>query len=282
MIIKSIRTIKLKIVIGNLLSLISGFLLASRTTKIINIKLLIYTILGMFFLLVSNCLLNNYIDRDIDIIMDRTKDRLFINNKILSLLLLWMSILLATLGLIILVITNNLLVLILSLLGTIIYILFYSIYLKRNSLYSILIGSLSGAMPPVIGYCSILNFNYESLILMLIFITWQIPHSYALSIMYINDYKKANIPVLPLYYGYLTTRKYIIIFIILYILLIFLLGILTNSNMYFIITNLPAMIVWLYISLGINNINNWAKKIFILSIININIFNLSILSYYKV
>ncbi|MCV2502318.1 MAG: heme o synthase [Candidatus Lightella neohaematopini] len=282
MITKYIRSIKLKIVVGNLLSLISGFLLSSRITKVININLLNYTILGMFFLLISNCLLNNYIDRDIDIIMDRTKNRLLINNKTLSLLILLISIILAILGLIILFITNNLLVFILSILATIIYVIFYSFYLKRYSLYSTLIGSLSGAMPPVIGYCSVLNFNFESLILMLIFIVWQIPHFYSLSIIYINDYKKANIPILPLYYGYLITKKYIIISIILYILLIFLMYTITNNNIYFIIINIPIMILWLFVSLKNNNIDSWAKKIFILSIISINVFNLSILSYYKV
>ncbi|MCV2508468.1 MAG: heme o synthase [Candidatus Lightella neohaematopini] len=282
MITKCIRSIKLKIVIGNLLSLISGFLLSSRITKVINTNLLNYTILGMFFLLISNCLLNNYIDRDIDIIMNRTKNRLLINSKISSLSILLISIILAILGLIILFITNNLLVFILSIFATIIYVIFYSFYLKRNSLYSTLIGSLSGAMPPVIGYCSVLNFNFESLILMLIFMTWQIPHFYSLSITYINDYKKANIPILPLYYGYLITKKYIITSIILYILLIFLLYILTNNNIYFIIINIPIMILWLFISLKNYNMDSWAKKVFILSIININVFNLSVLSYYKV
>ncbi|MCV2500142.1 MAG: heme o synthase [Candidatus Lightella neohaematopini] len=282
MITKYIKSIKLKIVIGNLLSLISGFLLSSRITKVIDINLLNYTILGMFFLLISNCLLNNYIDRDIDPIMDRTKNRLLINNKILSLSILLVSIILAILGLIILFITNNLLVFILSIFATIIYVIFYSLYLKRYSLYSTLIGSLSGAMPPVIGYCSVLNFNFESLILMLIFIIWQIPHFYSLSIIYINDYKKANIPILPLYYGYLITKKYIIISIILYILLIFLLYTITNNNIYFIIINIPIMILWLFMSLKNNNIDNWARRIFILSIININVFNLSILSYYKI
>ncbi|MCV2526130.1 MAG: heme o synthase [Candidatus Lightella neohaematopini] len=282
MIIKYIRIIKLKIVIGNLLSLISGFLLSSRIIKVININLLNYTILGMFFLLISNCLLNNYIDRDIDIIMDRTKNRLLINNKILSLSILLISIILAILGLTILFITNNLLVFILSILATIIYVVFYSFYLKRYSLYSTFIGSLSGAMPPIIGYCSVSNFNFESLILMLIFIVWQIPHFYSLSIIYINDYKKANIPVLPLHYGYLITKKYIIISIILYILLIFLLYTITNNNIYFITINIPIMILWLFLSLKNNNIDSWAKKVFILSIISINVFNLSILSYYKI
>ncbi|MCV2525013.1 MAG: heme o synthase [Candidatus Lightella neohaematopini] len=282
MIIKYIRIIKLKIVIGNLLSLISGFLFSSRITKVININLLNYTILGMFFLLISNCLLNNYIDRDIDIIMDRTKNRLLINNKILSFSILLISIVLAILGLTILFITNNLLVFILSIFATIIYVVFYSFYLKRYSLYSTFIGSLSGAMPPIIGYCSVSNFNFESLTLMLIFIVWQIPHFYSLSIIYINDYKKANIPVLPLHYGYLITKKYIIISIILYILLIFLLYTITNNNIYFIIINIPIMILWLFLSLKNNNIDSWAKKVFILSIININVFNLSILSYYKI
>ncbi|MCV2531106.1 MAG: heme o synthase [Candidatus Lightella neohaematopini] len=283
MIIKYIRSIKLKIIIGNLLSLISGFLLSSKVIKTVDINLLSYTVLGMFFLLISNCLLNNYIDRDIDMIMNRTKNRLPMNNsKILSLLILLISIILAILGLSILFITNNLLVFILSIFATIIYVIFYSLYLKRRSSHSILIGSLSGAMPPVIGYCSVLNFNYESLILMLIFIIWQIPHSYSLSIIHVDDYKKANIPVLPLYYGCLITKKYIIIFIILYILLIFLLSVITNNSLYFIIINIPVMITWLYTSLINHNIYIWAKKIFILSIININVFNLSILSFYKI
>ena len=69
--------------------------------------------------------------------------------------------------------------------GFVVYVGVYSLYMKRHSVYGTLIGSLSGAAPPVIGYCAVTNeFDSGALILLAIFSLWQMPHSYAIASLF--------------------------------------------------------------------------------------------------
>ncbi|STE87925.1 protoheme IX farnesyltransferase [Escherichia coli] len=86
----------------------------------------------------------------------------------------------------------------LGVMGFVVYVGVYSLYMKRHSVYGTLIGSLSGAAPPVIGYCAVTGeFDSGAAILLAIFSLWQMPHSYAIAIFRFKDYQAANIPVLP-------------------------------------------------------------------------------------
>lgn len=79
--------------------------------------------------------------------------------------------------------------------GFVVYVGVYSLYMKRHSVYGTLIGSLSGAAPPVIGYCAVTGeFDSGAAILLAIFSLWQMPHSYAIAIFRFKDYQAANIP----------------------------------------------------------------------------------------
>ncbi|MCX2958779.1 MAG: UbiA family prenyltransferase, partial [Serratia symbiotica] len=90
----------------------------------------------------------------------------------------------------------------LAVMGFVVYVGVYSLYMKRHSVYGTLIGSLSGAAPPVIGYCAVTNEpDTGALILLAIFSLWQMPHSYAIAIFRFKDYQAANIPVLPVVKG---------------------------------------------------------------------------------
>ena len=82
------------------------------------------------------------------------------------------------------------------------YVGLYSLWLKRGSVYGTLVGSLSGAAPPVVGYCAVSNeFDAGAAILLLIFSLWQMPHSYAIAIFRFSDYQRAGIPVLAVAKG---------------------------------------------------------------------------------
>ncbi len=73
------------------------------------------------------------------------------------------------------------------------YVGVYSLYMKRHSVYGTLIGSLSGAAPPVIGYCAVTGeFDSGAAILLAIFSLWQMPHSYAIAIFRFKDYQAAK------------------------------------------------------------------------------------------
>lgn len=266
-IIKYLKLIKPRIIFGNLISLTSGFLLASKN---INIDYFYFfnILLGVSLIIASSCVFNNLIDQDIDKIMLRTKNRITAQNFSLLIVIIYAFLLLIT-GCLILFLFVNLTSLILTLIGFIIYVLIYSYYMKRKSINSILIGSLSGSLPPVIGYYAAKNnFDIYIIILFLTFIFWQIPHSYAITIRYFQDYKKAKIPTFPIIKGLKKSRLYIINYIILYIIFAFFLQIYKVGYLYLFISTITN-VFWLLIAVkNYKNLDykNWSKKVFLFSI----------------
>ncbi|MGC6746823.1 UbiA family prenyltransferase [Escherichia coli] len=137
----------------------------------------------MSLVVASGCVFNNYIDRDIDRKMERTKNRVLVKGLIL-LLSRWCTppcwVLLAFM---LLWFGANPLACWLGVMGFVVCVGVYSLYMKRHSVYGTLIGSLSGAAPPVIGYCAVTGeFDSGAAILLAIFSLWQMPHPYAIAI----------------------------------------------------------------------------------------------------
>ncbi len=188
------------IIFGNLISVIGGFLLASKGS--IDYPLFIYTLVGVSLVVASGCVFNNYIDRDIDRKMERTKNRVLVKGLISPAVSLVYATLLGIAGFMLLWFGANPLACWLGVMGFVVYVGVYSLYMKRHSVYGTLIGSLSGAAPPVIGYCAVTGeFDSGAAILLAIFSLWQMPHSYAIAIFRFKDYQAANIPVLPVVKG---------------------------------------------------------------------------------
>ncbi|WMY95894.1 MAG: heme o synthase [Arsenophonus sp.] len=269
---KYLQVIKPGIILGNLISVIGGFLLASK--GIINYFLFINTLLGVSLVVASACVFNNYIDRDIDKIMKRTNNRFFTKQSTNIKKYLIYATILGISGLILLYINTNFLSVIFSIIGFIIYVLIYSIYMKRNSLYGTIIGSLSGSTPPVIGYCAVSNkFDTGALILLLIFSLWQMPHFYSIAIYHLKDYKNANIPVLPVIKGIHITKNHIFLYITAFTITTAMLTISGYTGYKYLIVSTLISLWWLKISIsGFKKNNNdqlWARKIFIFSLLAI-------------
>ncbi len=93
------------------------------------------------------------------------------------------------------------------------YVFIYTIWLKRKTPQNIVIGGAAGALPPVIGWSIATGqISLESIILFLIIFIWTPSHFWALSLFKSDDYKKANIPMLPVTSGVQTTKKNILIY----------------------------------------------------------------------
>lgn len=168
------------IIFGNLISVIGGFLLASKGH--IDYPLFVWTLLGVSLVVASGCVFNNYIDRDIDRKMERTKNRVLVKGLISPEASLVYATLLGIAGFMLLWFGANPLACWLGVMGFVVYVGVYSLYMKRHSVYGTLIGSLSGAAPPVIGYCAVTgDFDSGAAILLAIFSLWQMPHSYAIA-----------------------------------------------------------------------------------------------------
>ncbi|WP_192903104.1 heme o synthase [Photorhabdus khanii] len=271
MIKQYLQVTKPGIIFGNLISVIGGFLLASK--GVIDYPLFISTLLGVSLVVASGCVFNNYIDRDIDRVMERTKNRVLVKGLIDPKISLIYASILGIAGIVLLYVAANALAMQLAIIGFVVYVGIYSLYMKRKSVYGTLIGSLSGAAPPVIGYCAVTGqFDMGALILLLIFSLWQMPHSYAIAIFRFKDYQAANIPVLPVIKGISVAKNHIILYILAFMIATLMLAISGYAGYKYLIVAAAVSIWWLGMALsGYKTANDrvWARKLFVFSIVAI-------------
>lgn len=204
------------IILGNLITFGAGFLLASKGD--INLMLFIASLLGLAFIIASACVFNNYIDSPIDQKMDRTKKRPLAAGLVRGRSALLFAATLAILGSAILLAFTNVLTFALASAGFLIYVCVYSFW-KSKTTYATAIGSIAGAIPPVVGYCAVTDrFDIGALILFSMMVLWQMPHFFAIAILHLEDYSKANLPLLPIIKGIARTKIHMILYIIAFIL----------------------------------------------------------------
>ena len=264
------------IIFGNFITVTGGFFLASKGS--IDLVLYAALVLSVSLIVASGCVFNNVIDRDIDIKMERTKTRALVVGLISPTNALIYASLLGILGIVLLYAMTNTIATLLVLIGFVVYVGFYSLYLKRHSVYGTLVGSISGAMPPVIGYCSVSNqFDAGAAILLLIFSVWQMPHSYAIAIFRYQDYANASIPVLPVKAGILAAKKHIFAWIIAFAGVASMLTIAGYTGYVYLVATLIMSVYWLYLAfIGFKTDDDvkWAKKLFIVSVIIVTILSI--------
>ncbi|CAM2992429.1 protoheme IX farnesyltransferase [Ectopseudomonas mendocina] len=259
------------IVFGNLISVTGGFFLASRGDA--NLALYVATALGVSLVIASGCVFNNYIDRDIDQKMERTRNRVLAQGLVSPVHAIVYASVLGVAGVAVLNAATNTLAVMLVLMGFVVYVGLYSLWLKRGSVYGTLVGSLSGAAPPVVGYCAVSNeFDAGAAILLLIFSLWQMPHSYAIAIFRFNDYQAANIPVLPVIKGISAAKRQIVLYIAAFVVATLMLTLSGYAGYsYFVVAALSgAYWLWMGVS-GYKAVDDrvWARKLFTFSIISI-------------
>lgn len=267
------------IIKGNLFSATAGFLLASYGN--VDFQLLLYTLVGIAFVIASGCVVNNYIDIDIDRKMKRTEKRSLVTGEISVHTALIYAAALGLIGLIVLGILVNYLTMLIGVAGFIFYVAVYG-YFKRKSVHGTLIGSISGSMPPVAGYVAVTGrIDLGAVLLFVALAAWQMPHFYAIAMYRSKDYKDASIPVLPVVKGCKSTINQIIIYIILFIISSMLLTIYGYTGFTYTIIVLGVGLWWLSIGLkGLrirpNDSDMWAKSVFKSSLFVLIVFSVMI------
>ena len=272
MIKQYLQVTKPGIIFGNLISVVGGFLLASKGS--INYTLFLTSMVGVSLVVASGCVFNNVIDRDIDRKMERTKNRVLVKGLISAKTSLVYATFLGIAGFMMLYFGANPLAMWLSVIGFIVYVGIYSLYMKRHSVYGTLIGSLSGAAPPVIGYCAVSNeFDAGAMILLAIFSLWQMPHSYAIAIYRFKDYQAANIPVLPVVKGIPIAKHHITLYILAFMIATLMLSLGGYAGYRYLVVAAVVSLWWLGMALsGYKRTNDdrvWARKLFVFSIVAI-------------
>jgi len=161
----------------------------------------------------SAATLNHIIDHRIDALMDRTKHRPLASGK-LTLRAAWIfATLQGVIGFLVLYFGVNTLTAIMTLLAAIGYSAVYSLYLKRATSQNIVIGGLSGAMPPLLGWTAVTGqLDPQAWLLVLIIFTWTPAHFWALCLHRYNEYKKASVPMLPITHGISFTKLNIVLY----------------------------------------------------------------------
>lgn len=251
------------IIYGNAITAIAGFFLASRSN--ISFLLLFQTLIGISLVIASSCVLNNIFDREIDKKMQRTKNRALAKGSVLIKNAFAYAIILGTIGFSTLIIFTNLLSTFVALTGFIFYVFIYT-PIKHRSVYATLIGSISGAVPPVVGYTAVTNnLDLGALILFLILVFWQMPHFYSIAIFRINEYSQANIPVLSVKNGINVTKIHILFYIIAFILASSLLTLFGYTGYFYLLIVTLIGIIWLGLFVKGSKTSNekvWAHKMF--------------------
>ena len=157
--------------------------------------------------------LNMWYESDLDALMSRTCLRPIPTGKIKKDQALWFGSFLSILSMGILYYSSNILSVFLLGLTIGFYFFIYTIWLKRKTPQNIVIGGAAGALPPVIGWAVATGtVSIEPLILFLIIFIWTPSHFWALSLYKSNDYKKANIPMLPVVAGVQKTKLNILVY----------------------------------------------------------------------
>jgi protoheme IX farnesyltransferase len=158
--------------------------------------------------------LNQYFERDIDSLMERTKNRRPLPlGRIKATNAFIFSVSIGVIGVLMFGLIFNWLTALLSLATILFYSLFYTLYLKPNTRNNIVIGGIAGAMAPVGAWTAATGeFALAPWILFLIIFLWTPPHFWALAAFRTEDYKKSGLPMLPVVKGVDFTMKQILIY----------------------------------------------------------------------
>lgn len=272
------RLTKPRVTYGNLITTVAGYLFAANGH--IDWTLFIALTIGTWLIIASACVINNYLDQDIDALMERTKSRPLLTHEVTDRQAIVFGGLLGSVGFIMLGLWTNEWVVGVGLFGWIVYVWLYGAFGKRKSIHGTLVGALSGAAPILAGYVAVNpRLDWVGLALFGVIFFWQMPEFYAISIFRRKEYARAGVPVSAVARGVPATIRQIFVYTILAILTTLALGLssLTSWTMWIVL--LAVSLRWLRIvieGLNVKDTVAWAKKEFHFALIFLVIFSIII------
>jgi protoheme IX farnesyltransferase len=189
---------------------------------------------------------NNILDRDIDAQMERTNKRAIVRGEVSVRNALVFAVLLGVVGFGVLFLFVNMLSVVVAGIGFIFYVGLYT-FIKRYSCWGALVGSVSGAVPVVVGYTAATNrFDIVAALLFLVLVCWQMAHFYAISLYRAHEYTAAKVPVFAVRHGARKTRQHIIGYILGTMVALVALWVFSELGSIFVLTMLGLTGWWLY------------------------------------
>jgi len=208
--------------------------------------------------------MNCYLDRDLDSVMERTRNRPLPTGQITPRNALIFSTVISLISIACFLVVSPIIT-IMAVAAWTYYVLIYSILLKRRTSQNIVIGGAAGAFPPMIGWTAITgNVDASAISLFLIVFFWTPPHAYALMLALKDDYRKVNVPMMPVVQGDQETSRQIIIYSVVLLIVTIIPAALGIFGILYLATVIPlgiiliALAVRLYYSLE----RFWALRLF--------------------
>ena len=168
--------------------------------------------------------LNMYVDRDIDRLMHRTRNRPLVTGAVRAGEAVVFAVALTVGSFVWLWAFVNLLSAALAAAAAAFYVFVYSLWLKRTSIRNIVIGGAAGAVPTLVGWTAVTgSLDWPPVVLFAVIFYWTPPHFWALAIRYRSDYQAADIPMLPAVAGLRTTARRIVAYTVVLVALTLLL-----------------------------------------------------------
>lgn len=280
------QAVKTGIIKSNLIPMIAGLMLALYTYElnfIENIPNIILATVGSALVIAAAGIFNNLYDRDIDKVMPRTKTRPTVTGELNTRTVLIAGVVFLILGLIALAFTTPL-AMFLGFLGVFFYVVPYTMWTKRRTIWNTEVGSISGAMPPLIGWAAVAPniWHPACWALFIIMVIWQMPHFYAIAIRKHDDYAAANIPMLPVAKGqrrtYIQTNVYLVLLMLTSFLFL-------PLSLGLTLVSLVLGGIWLWLSfVGYHKMEGktWANKMFAFSLIHMMVLFATVIIYASV
>lgn len=258
---------------GNVLTAVAGYFLAATTYNNIDIVTFLAMLSGMTLVVASACVINNYLDRDIDAKMERTRRRPSVIGAVKGREMATYGTVLGLLGVIILALGTNPLVVGIGIAGFVTYVWLYGAWTKRTSIHGTAVGAVSGALPIAGGYAAAQPVPDAGLFLVfLILFFWQFPEFYSIAIYRRLEYAAAKIPVMPVVKGVRSTIIQIFIYTLLYVASTLSLSLIGYTGAtYFVIMGLMGA-YWIVLAvkgLTTKRPEPWARAMFRFSMITI-------------
>lgn len=257
------------VLIANVLPVFIGFWLAlyfTGTSFMESWGTFLLTIVGSAFVMAGALILNNWYEVDLDTAMHRTKQRPTVTGNISMKAVLAMGVAATVIGFILIIFTT-LEAALYAFIGWFTYVVLYTFWSKRKYTLNTIIGSVSGAVTPLIGWAAIDSaFHVVPIILSLILFIWQVPHTFTIAMKRYDEYKAANVPMLPVVYGFKLTKRQTVVYIACLFPLPFYL---TSLGTAFIVIAAMLNLAWLVIGFSgffMKNDLKWARMNFIYSL----------------
>ena len=181
--------------------------------------------------------INMVVDRDIDRLMNRTKNRPLVTGAMTPTAALVFALTLEVAAFVELWTTVNLLSAVLAISATLFYVFVYTLWLKRRSSQNIVIGGAAGAVPVLVGWAAVTDsLAWAPVVLFAIIFIWTPPHFWSLAVRYKEDYAAADVPMLPVVASMRRTTTEIVYYTVALVATSFLLGPVAHMGWIYMVT----------------------------------------------